>query len=425
MSDQNQVVVEIKSTYDPAGTTAADRAQRQLSETTRQVTRETESNARQTQRARQALEGMSSAASASRGSFSGLTRVVQTFSGSLAELATKLTLVAGAFTAGYGLGSQIDKWLGLSSAISKAIVPMQSATSIAGQLYATLGKLQETDLAKLNAQFDAFNANLQTTISSIDKVASQTATLADAETQAQVAEIEASMPPGPARDRAILNKKRDREMASISARRRGEYEKLQASQLRYDQAERAVGSAQEDFDTADFAFRLVADNRDVPLKERTEARVRRDSAAEVLKQSQVRFESVKEDQSNLTDAAQFQFKRLNLEDRTGRARYAAGLNQVSAEQAQIEAKNREETAGYLSGLRGGGRSNLQAQQAALESHGAQLESGLPAARVRDLRAQAAGLSAATDSAVAALLKAIQENTAKLNNVTDQLRNLPR
>jgi hypothetical protein len=116
----NDVLVEVKSTYDATGTQAADRAQVNLANTTKEVGRQMEHTEKQTQKARQALGGLSAAAAASQGSFGGFAIALQNLGGGLADVAAKFALVAGAFSAGYGIGSAIDKWLGLSDAISGA-----------------------------------------------------------------------------------------------------------------------------------------------------------------------------------------------------------------------------------------------------------------------------------------------------------------
>jgi hypothetical protein len=200
MSD-NKILYEIQSAFDKTGTDAAERAQDRLADKTKSLNRTFQDNDRDATRARQALAGLSAASQASQGSFGGLARVLEGFSGRLADLAGKATLVAGAFSAGYGVGTAIDRWLGLSKAVADAYAPMEKVASIQDRIKAQLGDLNAASLGAVKQQFDALSESLASTMSQMDQINRIKNSLASDESEAQLAELEAGLPPGPGRDR--------------------------------------------------------------------------------------------------------------------------------------------------------------------------------------------------------------------------------
>jgi hypothetical protein len=114
---------------------------------------------------------------------------------------------------------------------------------------------------------------------------------------------------------------------------------------------------------------------------------------------------------------------LEFEERTSKARYAGGVSGVAAKQQAI----REGVSADMRGISTAAtRSALQSQLGDLSERADTLRSqGMPAARVQDLRAKAAGASKQTDSAVAAISAVLDSITVQMKTLEDKLKNLPR
>jgi len=435
MSSDDNILIEIKSAFEKSGTDAAERAQDRLASKTKDLNRTFQDNEKDTNRARQALGGLSAASQASQGSFSGLSRVLEGFSGRLADLAGKATLVAGAFSAGYGIGTAIDKWLGLSKAVADAYAPMEKVVSLTDRIKAQIGDLNATSLASVKKEFDSLTESLNSTMTQLDAVNRVKNQLMGQETEAQLAELEASMPPGPARDRAILQTRRGREQASIEERRNQARAKFSAAEQAKAGGEAALWSAESaEGDARKQEMLLARPDSGATLEQRAVARNRTQAAEGGSAAARARMEELAEAFSRALMEKANTMRSLALEERTSSARYSSGVNTLdlrAREEAQRLATRRQGIReGVSNDMRGissdATRSALESQLGDLSSRADTLRTqAMPAARVQDLRSKASGASKQADSAVAAVAAVLDSITARMRTLEDKLKNLPR
>jgi hypothetical protein len=432
----NDVLVEVKSTYDATGTQAADRAQRQLADTTKEVGRQMDNTEKQTQKARQALGGLSAAAAASQGSFGGFAIALQNLGGGLAEVAAKFAMVAGAFSAGYGIGSAIDKWLGISDAISKAIVPAEQFNGIQDQIRKRLGDIQGASLKAVASEFDALSKSVAGSLAELQKMQAIANELRGKQSEAEMSELEASMPPGPERDRAILLKKRQTEAEDIAARRAQALEKYGVAVSAVNTGKEVLHDAESAAKAADTGYDAVRQRKDVPLAEKAEARLRWNVTQQAVAQAKQRLIEFKEAQQSAAFEKDATLMGLDFESRSSIAKYQGGRSGLDREEeaesgraARAEQAAREAAQGRAAEASAAAqRRYLQEQRNVLTQRQSQLQAGMPGARVDDLRsAAAAGDKArgAADAAVASMTRALEDVTAKLEAVNAKLNNLPK
>jgi hypothetical protein len=459
----DNIVVEIKSTFDPSGAKAAERSQHDLTNATKPVVEAFKNTEKEVHASRQALAGLNSVAAAGQGSWMGLTRALEAFGGGLAEIAAKASMVIGALSAGYALGSAIDKWFGISKAISGAIVPAEKFVSIQDKIKAQIGDLNATTLAAVTKQFDTLTASLKATLSEMDRINSIKNELAGKETAAQLAETEANMPPGFARDKAILAKTQERDLASVADRRKQALAKLAAAEEAKKAGEAAVLATESAEGDARKASIIANQNPATSLEDRSAARQRLQIAQGASRSARARQEQLDEAYGNTMAETSNTNRGLALEERTIRARGTIGSKEITTREAeakrreeqerieredrreQINARNREEGEGIARRVT---RENWQSQRDQLSAENKRLEKDwlptarvqdlrdqaapspqppIPAstARVQDLRAQAAANTKQTDSAVATVLQLLQSNSAKLQMLEEKIKNLPR
>jgi hypothetical protein len=434
MSD-NKILYEIQSAFDKTGTDAAERAQDRLADKTKSLNRTFQDNDRDATRARQALAGLSAASQASQGSFGGLARVLEGFSGRLADLAGKATLVAGAFSAGYGVGTAIDRWLGLSKAVADAYAPMEKVASIQDRIKAQLGDLNAASLGAVKQQFDALSESLASTMSQMDQINRIKNSLASDETEAQLAELEAGLPPGPGRDRAILAKRREREQASIEERRNQARAKFQAAESALAGGQSALLQTQSaEGDLRKQAMLLDRSDSGATLEQRSAARQRLQAAEAASAAARNRLSGLEDTHGQAVMEKSNTMRSLSFEERASRARFSAADSAITLRQQEEAAREAGRQQNIREGVTtdmlqisrtatrtamSGQLSNLRDQQSALSGE------GMRSARVADLRAKAAGTFKDTDSAVAAVAAILDQITARMKSLEDKLKNLPR
>jgi hypothetical protein len=435
MSDDNNILLKIKSSFEAQGTDAAERAQDRLASKTKDLNRTFQDNEKDTNRARQALGGLSAASAASQGSFSGLSRVLEGFSGRLADLAGKATLVAGAFSAGYGIGTAIDKWLGLSKAVADAYAPMEKVVSLTDRIKAQIGDLNATSLASVKKEFDSLTESLNSTMSQLDAVNRVKNQLMGQETEAQLAELEASMPPGPARDRAILQARRGREQTSIEERRNQARAKFSAAEQAKAGGESALWSAESaEGDARKQEMLFARPDSGATLEQRSAARQRTQAAEGGSAAARARMEELAEAFSRALMEKANTMRSLQLEERTSTARFSAGSSSLTAREREEATRLAARRQGIREGVSNdmlnissdATRSAMQSELGGLSERADALRSqGMPAARVQDLRSKASGASKQADSAVAAVSAVLDSITARMKSLEDKLKNLPR
>jgi len=424
----NDVLVEVKSTYDATGTQAADRAQVNLANTTKEVGRQMENTEKQTQKARQALGGLSAAAAASQGSFGGFAIALQNLGGGLADVAAKFALVAGAFSAGYGIGSAIDKWLGLSDAISKTIVPAEQFATVQDKIRKRLGDLQGASLKAVAAEFDNLSKSVAGSLAELQKMQAIANELRGKQAEAETSELEASMPPGPERDRAILLKKRQTEADDIAARRAQALEKYGVASDALAKGKAAAGEAQTAAEWAEGDEFKLSRQPGATMQQKVEARLRREAAANAAAAARKRVSGLEDAEGMAFMEKTNTLRGLGFEGRSSIARYQSGLAGIDRDQYDADNAAREAAQGRAAGASAAAqRRYLQEQRNVLTQRQSQLQSAMPGARVDDLRGSAAGDKArgAADGAVAAMTRALEDVTAKLEAVTAKLNNLPK
>jgi hypothetical protein len=440
MPDNDNILIEIKSAFEKSGTDAAERAQDNLKRKTEDTNKTFRENERAVNSAQKALGGLTAASAASQGSFGGLSRVLENFSGRLADLATKATLVAGAFAAGYGIGTAVDKWLGISKAVADAYAPMEKIASIQDRIKAQLSDLNGASLAAVKSQFDALADSLNSTMSQLDRTNAVKNRLLGAEGEAQIAEIEASMPPGPARDRAILAKKYEREQLGIQERYKQASTKQDRSLLAVTNAEAAVAPLETA--VGERRKRMEWDRSfGASPEQMAEHRIRLQAAQADLDAARAKVANLREVHGKTVFETDSEMRALALEDRTSKARFAAGGNELTRREQEDAARKQEEAARLAArqlanretlsnemrdiGV-GATRVALSSQLGDLGERREQLShQGMSAARVADLRAKAAGTYKQADSAVAAVAQVLDSITARMKSLEDKLKNLPR
>lgn len=432
-SDQD-ILIQIKASFEGQGAVEAERAQDRLAAKTKDLNRTLQDNEKDTTRARQALAGMSAASAASQGSFGGLSRVLESFSGRLADVAAKASLVAGAFSAGYGLGTAIDRWLGISKAIADAVAPAQQFATIQDRIRAQIGDLNAASLDAVKKEFDSLTQSLQSTTAQLDQVNRIKNQLMGQETEAQLAELEASMPPGPARDRALLQARRNREQTSIEERRNQARAKFSAAEQAKAGGQSALWNAQSAEGDALKNLMLLQQDPTASLQAKAAARVQHESAQTVSATAQARMDQLAEAFSQALMEKANTMRSLALEERTSTARYTSGVSTVDRREQEEAARQaarrqgiRENLSNDMRGISSDAtRATLENQLGDLSQRADSLRSqGLPAARVQDLRSKASGASKQADSAVAAVSAVLDSITARMRTLEDKIKNLPR
>jgi hypothetical protein len=435
MSDnRDNILVEIKSTFDKSGAVEAERSQDKLVEHTKPVAEQFKKTEKEVQASRQALAGLNSVAAAGQGSWMGLTRALEAFGGGLADVAAKASMVIGALSAGYALGSAIDKWFGISKAISEAIVPAEKYASIQDRIKAKLGDLNAASLAAVTKQFDTLTASVHATLAGMDKINSVKNELTGKETEALLAEIEAGMPPGIARDKALLAKKQERELASIEARKYQALEQLEIATKAKKVGEASVLDTETAEKEARFAS-MVAENKykedsgilnpftneyEVNPKRRAEnlenasaARQRLQIAENVSRTARARQQQLEETYGQKETETWDTMRGLDLEERAVRARGIVGGNEIAAREQEDIDRKREEAAREDKRLQKEvedlvkqedqeqsrlARQELERKRAELAERIKELQTrALPAARVQDLRSRAQSVPGPTEA----------------------------
>jgi hypothetical protein len=432
MDSDADILIKIKSAFDAVGTDSAERAQDNLARKTRETNREMQNQEKDVANARKALAGLSAGAAASQGSFQGLAATLQVLSSGLAELAARATMVAGAFTAGYAIGKQIDGWLGLSKAIADTVAPLEKVASIQDRIRAMIGDANSMSLGNLKKQFDDLASSAQQTAAEIEKISQIKRQMFDAETQALTAELEAAMPPGPERDRAILAKRREREQGSIEMRRQAARDRYAAAESAQKEGAGTVSDAERKVREAQVIEAFARSNgADAP--QMAYHRVMREAAETELATARKRQQQLEDNLAEERAAKWNTMRGLELEERTSKARYTSGSATISAreaEEARREAEQqkrvRDRVSDDMAGIgRQATRRAMETQHDDLEAQKDKLAGRLPAARVADLRAKAAGTYKQTDSAVAAVTELLGRIEAKMKLLEDKIKNLPR
>jgi hypothetical protein len=423
LNSDSDILLQIKTAFEGQGAAEAERAQDRLASKTKDLNRTFQDNERDTQRARQALAGMSAASAASQGSFGGLSRVLEGFSGRLADIAAKGALVAGAFSAGYGLGTAIDRWLGISKAVADAYAPMEKVASIQDRIRAQLAGLNAASLASVKKEFDSLSDSLAATVAQMDQINRVKNQLMGQETEAKLAEIEASMPPGTARDRAILNARRGSEQTSIEERRNQARDKFTAAEQAKAGGESAVWNAESAEGDARKNLMLLQQNPAASLESKSLARAQLQAAEGASAEARARMVELADAFGQALMEKSNTMRSLEFEERTSKARYTGGVSGVAAKEKSI----REGVSADMRGISSSAtRSAMESQLGDLSERADTLRSqGMPAARVQDLRAKASGASKQTDSAVAAISAVLDSITAQMRTLEDKLKNLPR
>jgi hypothetical protein len=461
MSDD--ILIRILTAYQKGGVEEAKRSLKELSAEAKTTQRATEDLSASTKKssnehanATRALAGLNAASAAGRGSIMGLAQVMNLLGESAAAVAAKVTLVAGAFTAGWSLGTQIDKWLKLSQTIADTVAPLEKVASIQDRIKGQLAAINAASIAKVTNEFDALSATLAETLSQMDQINRVKNQLAGAETEAQLAEIEAATPPGPERDRAILEARRKREQASIDERRAQARAKFAAAEQALAGGQAAVEAAESaEGDARKETMLLRRADAGSTVEARTAARLRLEGAERASAAARARLDPLSDAHGMALMETSNTMRALAIEERTSKARYTSGNAALTADQqaararaeaqaeaeraraeAQAEAERarvrarqqalRERTESEMLDIsRNATRSALTSQRDDLADRAESLRASMPAARVTDLRARAAGTYRQAESSVAAVASALDAITAKLKLLEDKIKNLPR
>lgn len=244
----NDILIQIETAYKSGGLEAAKKAitdaeksAASYAQTTQKVEQSTAGANRELNNAQRALGGLNSAASASTGSFRGLSQVLELFGSKLASIAAKFTLLAGAFSAGHMIGSALDKWFKISEKIADLYAGrMQQVGSIQSRLTDDIKKLDTVTLDRLKTQFNEITQTLSESNSALSEFIARTSEIAATAHENTLSRIEAEMPAGSDRDAAIAE-----ENARYGLRR---------NMLRRTQEEQTAQNAQTAIRTADDAI---------------------------------------------------------------------------------------------------------------------------------------------------------------------------
>jgi len=234
----NDILINIETAYKSGDMEAFKRsledAKRKadgLSEATQNLQNKSAGAGRELNNAQRALGGLNGAASVSRGSFQGLSQTLEAFGGKLATVAAKFSILAGSFSAGYAIGTTLDKWLGISQKIADLYAgPMSKVGSIQSRISADLKALDGITLANLKTQFEGITKTLSDSNEAIGTFYASMRELAAAQTDLKISAIERSMPPGPQRDAAIANEQRRSGLREVAFKRSEEQQKAEAAQ---------------------------------------------------------------------------------------------------------------------------------------------------------------------------------------------------
>jgi hypothetical protein len=153
------------------------------------------------------LAGLSAAAQASQGSFTGLANVAYTLGGRFAALGTQITLVFGAFSAGWAIGKKLQE--NLIQPLINASQAADQATDAATKLSLAEDKLaSEANIKRVEALIEATNAYTQAqeaSTTALENQADVTKQLLNLQLDMEEAKIKATTPEGPARDKALAD----------------------------------------------------------------------------------------------------------------------------------------------------------------------------------------------------------------------------
>jgi hypothetical protein len=429
MSDD--ILIRILTAYQKGGVEEAKRSLKELTaeaKTTQRATEDLSSSTKKSSNehanATRALAGLNAASAAGRGSIMGLAQVMNLLGESAAAVAAKVTLVAGAFTAGWSLGTQIEKWTGLSKKFADLVSPLEKVASIQDKVKKQLGDLNAATLAAVTKEFDKLAASMTQNLAMLDAMNRAKNELMGAETQAQLAEIDSAVPPGPRRERAVLEKTRERERESIRLRRAQVDEKFHAAAVIFKAAEEAVVKAESAEGDAlkNILLDRRADSGATPMQ-RTADRLRHEAAVKGTAEARKRWAETEKAFGKTFDETLYARKHLDIEERTSAAKYAAGDATIKRQQEDIRDKTRNE---MLQISRNAIRATMEWQLEKYEKQEEGLKTeGMRWARMADFKSAAAGMYVETHSAIGAVKAMLEAITTEMRELREKIKNLPR
>jgi len=202
MSD---VLIKIRTILQKEGAEAASKELDTLIQKQDTSTTSSRSAAREMEANRRALAGLSAAAQASQGSFTGLANIAYTLGGRFAVLGTQITMVLGAFSAGWAIGKKIQETL-VQPLIDAAQAADQAGSSVDALALAQNKIATEANIKRVEALIDATDAYTKAQDASteaLNKQADVTKDLLNLQLDMEEAKVKASTPSGPERDKAL------------------------------------------------------------------------------------------------------------------------------------------------------------------------------------------------------------------------------
>jgi hypothetical protein len=306
MADDNDIIINIETAYRSGDMDAFKRSLddakarvNNLSDAQRNLESKSAGAGRELNNAQRALSGLNGAASVSRGSFQGLSQTLEVFGGKLAGVAAKFSVLAGSFSAGYAIGTTLDKWLGISQKIADLYAgPMSKVGSIQSRISADLKQLDSITLDRLKAQFEGITSTLAESNAALGEYISRTSEIAGAAHENVLSRIERDMPPGPERDKAIANEQRRFGLREVALRRTDQEERIRNAQAAID----AADIAYEDAIISASGTGPVAGETD-PVKI-AEGRIRQDAAINAVAAAKANAQAIRAKQASIISAAQ-------------------------------------------------------------------------------------------------------------------------
>lgn len=306
MANDNDILINIETAYRSGDMDAFRRSLddakarvNNLSDAQRNLESKSAGAGRELNNAQRALSGLNGAASISRGSFQGLSQTLEIFGGKLAGVAAKFSVLAGSFSAGYAIGTTLDKWLGISQKIADLYAgPMSKVGSIQSRISADLKALDSITLDRLKAQFEGITNTLAESNAALSEYIARTSEIAGAAHENAIARIERDMPPGPERDKAIAHEQRRFGLRQVSLKRT--------------QEEQTIKNAQAAIDAADIAYEdaIISASGTGPAAGETdpakiaEGRIRQDAAINAVSAAKANAQSVRAKQQPVISAAE-------------------------------------------------------------------------------------------------------------------------
>lgn len=193
--NETELLIKIKTALEAGGAEAAKRELDSLIGKTNQATGAT---ANQTKGVHDAVRSQQVLEGALRGNWRALGQLSERATG-LGGALTKTIPVVGAFMAGWQAGWKIGEW------IASWAVKIDQFAAALNRAEVAAAQLNSQKMDALRKELDSVSAAAEKAATEIDKATSQENRLARAKADVGIAKIEATMPEGPEREKAIAN----------------------------------------------------------------------------------------------------------------------------------------------------------------------------------------------------------------------------